>query len=132
MVINRTSNQEGPATLSVYFREPGATYQETQMPSSSFSGFAKAPPPGEGERVLTIDMKHQLSDKILKDLIEKSGAVPVKPTPQEEQDMLEIDELQKTGEVDRARVKKKTDAEKREKRLIAQAQSEAAAIRATL
>ncbi|KAK4181087.1 CI-B8 domain-containing protein [Triangularia setosa] len=132
MVINRTRDAAGPAILSVYFREPGSTLQELQTPSSSFHGFAKAPQPAEGERVLTIDMKNLASEKILEELLTKSGAVPVRPSPQDEADMAELRGLEQTGEIDRDRVKRKTDAEKREKRLIAQAQSEAAAIRAAL
>lgn len=132
MIVNRTTDVTGPAVLSVYFREPGSILQELQTPSSSFHGFAKAPQPAEGERVLTIDMKNLPSEKILDELISKSGAVPVRPTPQDEADLAELRDLERTGEIDRERVKRKTDAEKREKRLIAQAQSEAAAIRAAL
>ncbi|KAK4655941.1 hypothetical protein QC762_306870 [Podospora pseudocomata] len=132
MIVNRTTDVTGPAVLSVYFREPGSILQELQTPSSSFHGFAKAPQPAEGERVLTIDMKNLPSEKILDELISKSGAVPVRPTLQDEADLAELRDLERTGEIDRERVKRKTDAEKREKRLIAQAQSEAAAIRAAL
>ncbi|KAK4166183.1 CI-B8 domain-containing protein [Cladorrhinum sp. PSN259] len=133
MIVNRSHNQTGPATLSIYFREPGATVQpDSAMPSSSTEGDAKAPPPAEGEVVVTIDMKHKRSDIILQDFLAKTGAVPVKPTPQEETLMRDMEELEERGKVDSERVRKMTEHEKREKALMAQAQSEAAAIKAAL
>lgn len=133
MVVNRSHDQAGPATLSLYFREPGATVQsDSAMPSSSTEGDAKAPPPAEGEIVVTIDMKHRRSEMILKDFLAKSGAVPVKATLQEESLIRDMQELEERGKVDRERVKKMIDHEKREKALMAQAHSEAAAIKAAL
>ncbi|KAK4228960.1 CI-B8 domain-containing protein [Podospora fimiseda] len=133
MVVNRTHDQKGPATLSIYFREPGAPIQQdTPMPSSSNDGDAKAPPAADGERLVTINMKNRRSDEILKDFLTKTGAVPVKPTAQEELLMQEIEELKARGEVDRERVSKMVAHEKRERQIRAQAQAEAAAIKAAL
>ncbi len=131
MVVNRTTDQEGPAKLTLYFREPGATLKsDTPQPSSSAGGLAKAPKPAEGERIVTIEMKNRHSDAILKELMEKSGAVPVAPTAQDEADMLDAKDLEEKGVIDRERIKKLNDAARREKALIAQAHSEAAAIKA--
>ncbi|KAK3985810.1 CI-B8 domain-containing protein [Cladorrhinum sp. PSN332] len=133
MIVNRTHDQTGPATLSIYFQEPGSTVQsDNAMPSSSTQGDAKAPPPAEGERVVTIDMKHRRSDMILQDFLAKTGAVPVKPTPQEETLMRDMEELEERGAVDRERVRKMIEHERRERALMAQAHSEAAAIKAAL
>ncbi|AEO61863.1 hypothetical protein MYCTH_2312533 [Thermothelomyces thermophilus ATCC 42464] len=133
MVVNRSHNQEGPATLTLYFREPGATLPaDLPQPSSSTQGLAKAPPPVEGERALTIDMKNRRSEAILKEFMEKSGAVPVKMSPEDEATMREVEEREARGAIDRERIRKQNEAIKREKQMIAQAQSEAAAIRASV
>lgn len=133
MIVNRTRNQEGPATLTLYFREPGATLKsDIPQPSSSTDGYAKAPAPAEGERVVTIDLKNRHSDAILKDFMDKSGAVPVTPTPQDEAERREIEEIKVRSAIDRERIRKMNEAIKREKAMIAQAHSEAAAIRASL
>lgn len=133
MVVNRIENQDGPATLTLYFREPGATLKsDVPQPSSSADGFCKAPVPAEGERAVTIDMKNRRSEAILKEFMDKSGAVQVKPTSQDELDMREVEEREARAIIDRERVRKENEAAKREKQMIAQAHSEAAAIKAAL
>lgn len=130
MVVNRTDNQEGPATLSLYFRESGATLKsDTPQPSSAADGYSKAPAPAEGERVVTIDMKNRRSEAILKEFMDKSGAVPVTASPQDEADLLQARALEERGAVDRERLRRQNEETKREKAMIAHAQSEAAAIR---
>ncbi|KAK4102580.1 hypothetical protein N658DRAFT_495287 [Parathielavia hyrcaniae] len=130
MVVNRTHDQEGAATLTLYFREPGATLKsDIPQPSSSTEGFAKAPTPAEGERALTIDMKNRRSEAILKEFMDKSGAVPVKPSPQDEVLIQEVEEREVQSRYDYERIKKMNEEAKREKAMLAQAQSEAAAIR---
>ncbi len=132
MVVNRNNNQEGPATLTLYFREGGATFTDIPQPSSSTEGPSAAPPPVEGERVVTINMKNRRSEAILKEFLEKTGAVLVKPTPQDEMEQREIEELAMQSAFDYAAVKKMNDEKKREKRMLEKAQSEAAAIKAAL
>lgn len=135
MIVNRTTDQAGPAKLTLYFREPGAapgSEAGVQQLTSATDGFSKAPPPAEGERVVTIDMKNRRSEAILHEFLQKSGATAVEPTPRDEAQLREVEELKARSNVDRARVKKMIDAQKREKAMIAAAHSEAAAIRAEI
>ena len=133
MVVNRTKDQEGPATMTLYFRDVDATLKsDIPQPSSSFQGHSKAPAPAEGERVVTINMKNRRSEAILKEFMEKTGATALKPTEQDEADLADAKEIAERSVVDRARIKKQNEAAKREKAMIAQAHSEAAAIRASL
>lgn len=133
MVVNRSTDQEGPAKMVLYFREPGATLKtDAPQPSSSAEGLAKAPKPAEGERVVTIDMKNRHSDAILQEFMTKSGAVLVVPTAQDEAELLAAKDLEEKGTADRVRIKQLNDAARREKALIAQAHSEAAAIKASM
>ncbi|KAK3683594.1 CI-B8 domain-containing protein [Podospora appendiculata] len=130
MIVNRTENQHGSSTLSLYFREGGTGATEFTMPSSSTKGHAKAPEPVEGERVVTIDMKNRRSEMILKDFMDKTGAVPVAPTPQEEAELKDLAELHKRSEIDREIGRKLQEARRREAAMLAQARTEAAALKA--
>jgi large subunit ribosomal protein MRP49 len=133
MVVNRITDQEGPAMLTLYFREPGATLRsDVPQPSSSTEGFCKAPVPAEGERSITIDMKNRHSSAILKEFMDKSGAVRIKPSAQDESLLAEVEEREANGEIDREMNKKRNEEVRRERRMIAAAHSEAAAIKASL
>jgi large subunit ribosomal protein MRP49 len=133
MIVNRVREQDTPATMTLYLREPGAPVKtDVPTPSSSFDGLSKAPPPAEGERVVTINMSNRRSESILQEFLEKTKAVPVQPTPQDELELREAEEREAQGAIDRERIRKQNEAEKREKRMIAQALSEAAAIKSEL
>lgn len=133
MIVNRTEDQTSPATMTVYFYQnrDGTSTPNSTTPTSSTQGRAKAPPPSENERVLTIDMKHQHSDDILATFMQKTGAVPVVPTTQDESEMRELDSLKQRGTIDRARVLNDLTAARREARMLAQAQSQVVAMKAT-
>ncbi|EFX06292.1 50S ribosomal protein mrp49 [Grosmannia clavigera kw1407] len=131
MIVNRTSEATGPATLTIYFRQKQegviaaaeATEAEPQ-PSSSFVGESKAPQPTPTERTVQIDMKGLRSDAILQDFLSKSGAIPVSPSSQEQADMREVEERAERASVDREVMLKYLTARRREAALLAQAKSE--------
>jgi large subunit ribosomal protein MRP49 len=132
MIVNRHNDNSVPPTMTIYFRDDGATVQDQNSAlHSSTKNESKAPLPADGERTLTIEMRNQHSTTILKEFLSKTGAVPVNPTPEELVEMQEAEELRRRGEVDRVRMKKTVDAAKREKSLMAQAKTEAAAFKAT-
>lgn len=134
MIVNRTKDQAGPAIMSIYFRQAvgdATKFSKHQQPSST-EGESKAPSPEEDEKVVTIDMKSQHSDLILKEFLEKTGAVPVVPTPQEELEMQEVQELKERGDVDREVMLKYLTQQRREAALMAQARNEAAAMKAAV
>lgn len=153
MLVNRSENQAGPATMSIYFRQSAAVAAAgaaattqggktttaaaaammatplAQQPHSSTTGECPAPAPGEGERVVTIDMKNRHSDAILEEFMEKTGATVMAPTPDEEVEMRQVEELTERAVFDRAIMKKYIDDKRREERMLAQARQEAEAIR---
>ncbi|KAK0634641.1 CI-B8 domain-containing protein [Bombardia bombarda] len=142
MIVNRTPSQTGAATLSVYFRDDAliaaagedaaaAPKADSATPTSSSSGHAKAPAHTQGERVVTIDMKNRRSEMILKDFLDATGAVPVVPTNQEEIEMKDMADLKRKSEIDMEIGRKIQEARKREEAILAQARSEAAAIKAS-
>ncbi|KAI1489148.1 50S ribosomal protein mrp49 [Biscogniauxia mediterranea] len=137
MLVNRSSDQSLPATMSIYFRQvsqDAATTERNalplaQQPHSSTEGEHPAPPPEEGERVVTIDMKGVHSDAILSEFMLKTGATPVHPTPDEQVEMRQVEELRERAAYDRAIMKKWLDDKRHEERMMALARQEAEAIK---
>ncbi|KAI2642250.1 CI-B8 domain-containing protein [Xylaria nigripes] len=143
MLVNRSTNQEGPATMSIYFRQADSSADSAstteavrnmlplaQQPYSSIKNEHPAPPPEEGERVVTIDMKNVHSDHILSEFLAKTGATVVKPTPDEQVEMRQVEERRERGALDRSIVKKFIEDKKSEERRLALARQEAEAIKA--
>jgi large subunit ribosomal protein MRP49 len=58
--------------------------------------------------------------------------VRIKPTAQDEATLAEVEEREATGEIDREMNRKRNEEIRRERRMIAAAHSEAAAIKASL
>ncbi|KAI1506322.1 50S ribosomal protein mrp49 [Biscogniauxia marginata] len=143
MLVNRTADQTAPAKMSIYFRQasldPSASSAVlasarnmlplAQQPHSSTENEHPAPPPEEGERVVTIDMKNVHSDAILTEFLQKTGAAAVHPTPDELVEMRQVDELAERAAFDRAIVKNYIDTKRREERMLALARQEAEAIK---
>lgn len=133
MIVNRTSDQAGPATMTIYFRQSAASSSSPvtpeMQPSSSATGQSKAVEPSGDERVVTIDMKGQHSDAILREFVTKTGAVPVSPTPVEEAEMRDIEERTERAVVDREVMRRYLVAERREKALMSQAKTDVAAMK---
>ena len=140
MVVNRSSNNAGPAVMSIYFRQaaaaaaaaPAGGKNQTLLagqPQSSTTNQFPAPPPAEGERVVTIDMKHVPSDAILAEFLQKTGATVLQPSADERSEMRQIEELRERAAVDRAIMKKFIDERRNREALLNKAKAEAEAIR---
>jgi large subunit ribosomal protein MRP49 len=141
MIVNRHKDNSIAPTMTIYLRDEDshARYDDstagpdkaaTSTLSSAWDGSAKAPLPADNERTVTIEMRNQHSSVILKELLEKTNAVPVFPTPQEQAELDEVEELRQRGEVDRERLRKLRESQKRQEALMSQARSEAAAFKA--
>lgn len=133
MIVNRTLETTGPATLTIYFRQQQTDTKPIvtpeNQPSSSFMGQSKAPEPTAAEHTVQIDVKNLRSDAILQDFLAKTGAVPVVPTAEEQADMEEIKERVHRSEQDREVMRKYLETQRREAALLAQAKSEVDALK---
>ncbi|PSR93652.1 hypothetical protein BD289DRAFT_480965 [Coniella lustricola] len=98
--------------------------------ASSTEGEAPAPPPAAGESIITINMKNVESHDILKQFLERTGAVEVVPTEEEAAEMRRLNDLEKQSEVDRAVQKAYRDNIQREKKMLERARQEANALKA--
>jgi large subunit ribosomal protein MRP49 len=149
MIVNRTQEQTGPATLSIYM-SGDAPQQPAQIEghtgaapkravaitdawrtiASSSTGTARAPPPAEGETVVTINMKNVRSAEILKQFLEKTGATEVEPTLEDQEEMARLLELQERAVHDKEVQKRYRETIQSEKRLLERARQEADALKA--
>lgn len=134
MIVNRRDDTEGPATLTIYFRDDAAApakFEGTHV-SSAADGTARAPAPSEGERKVVLDIKGLHSERILEEFMSKANATNMHLTPKEEMELRELEDMRKRGEIDRKVTKKMIDEKRREKARLALAMSEAAANKAAL
>ena len=72
-------------------------------------------------------MRDQSESEILEALVEKIGAVEIKPTEEELAEMKEIEEFKERSEADRVLVREKLLKERREAELLKLARGEAPA-----
>jgi len=123
MTINRTTDQEGPALMTVHFTEPTPTSSSTPAPDSRTSD-----PP---VRIETINMKHRHESEILSQLMTLTKAKPVKPTAEELRQIQELEEHRAQSERDSKRMHEVNEKRKQTEAMLAQARGELAAAKET-
>ncbi|MCJ1392443.1 hypothetical protein MMC18_005310 [Xylographa bjoerkii] len=109
MTVNRTTDQAGPATLTVFF----GTSPASPAPAST----------SVNERVEVIDMKHRQEAEILARLLELTRAVQVRATEEEELELLAMEEERVRSEGDRERNRLFLEEKRRQEALLAQAKA---------
>ncbi|MCJ1320820.1 hypothetical protein MMC15_006161 [Xylographa vitiligo] len=113
MTVNRTTNQAGPATMTVFF----GTSPTSAAPAST----------SVNERVQVIDMKHRKEPEILQRLLELTKAVPVRATEEEELEVRAMEEEAARSEVDKERNRQFLEEKRRQAALLAQAKASVSA-----
>ena len=133
MTINRTTDQMGPATMTIHFADLTTAENTTPNVSSttttqtSTAPVAKSTSMAPTERTATIDMKHRDQSQILAQLLAITKAVPVEPTEEESEQTRELEEQQRLREQDSKRSKAVNKRRKRTEAMLAQARGEVAA-----
>ena len=95
MTVNRRTDQEGPATLTIFFAPPPKTTSASSSPDilsstvTTNSSLSTHPPV---EREESIDMKHIRDSEIYSLLIGLAKATPVVPTVEEEAELGQLKE----------------------------------------
>lgn len=148
MTVNRTTEQAGPATLSIHFATPfepapappflglgtpvaerpttAAATSTTTLPLSSTETTTPTGDHVPVDRIVTIDMKHKTDEHILEAFMAATQGVTVQATD-EEVNMLRMEEESKSkSAVDRERSKQASLAKKRDEDLLKAAQALAA------
>lgn len=149
MIVNRSSNQEGPATLSIYMRAPqGEETPQLKGPSeaiqvpkmaltatswkdiaSSSQGAAPAPQPDEGETIVKINVKHVTESDIWQQFVDKTGAQEVEPSPADQEEIARTAEMKEMAAVSREVQLQYREKLKQEKMMLERARQEADALK---
>ncbi|KAL9031520.1 MAG: hypothetical protein Q9196_000458 [Gyalolechia fulgens] len=115
MTVNRSQDQAGPATLTIFYAsplDPATATNPQDAPTSKHIPF---------ERTETINMKHRHESDILSELIGLTKATPVVATPKEAVELQKLADEEKRGALDRARNAAYTEQKRQEKALLDQA-----------
>ncbi|KAI9834891.1 MAG: hypothetical protein M1819_002799 [Sarea resinae] len=131
MTINRTTDQAGPATMSIFYATPSAdadtsSSTSSPAPTSSTSGDKAPSDHTPFERVQTVNMKHKHESEILAKLMELTKAVPVEATAEELEELRELEEQAAQGERDARRMEQINAQQKRREVMLAQARGDMA------
>jgi len=121
MTISRSADQEGPASLTVFFAAP-PTGSAIPNPTQSTSGDkepSKDPAPVESTK--SINMKHKGEKEILEEFLRLTQGKTVEPSEEEQLQMKELKELQSRSEGDRARQAGVMAQKKRQAEILAAA-----------
>lgn len=124
MSINRTLDQDGPATLTVFFAAPtpesaSATASPAPTPSTHPSTSRSGHDPTD--RIETIEMKNKHESEILAQLLELTRATPYEVTPEEQDELREVEDDKRFSERSRQAQAKLNEVKRQEKALLDQA-----------
>jgi large subunit ribosomal protein MRP49 len=135
MTVNRTTDQKGPATMTIHFADPMTAVNtppavsSTTTTQTSSALVAKSTLMAPTERIAAINIKHTHESQILSQLLTITKAVPVEPTEEELEQTRELEEQQRLSEQDSKRSQAVNAKRKRTEAMLAQARGEVAAAR---
>lgn len=120
MTVNRSRDQEGPATLTIYFAPPPRSSSTTASPAPSSSTDPSNAPSGyaPADRIATIDMKHKHESEILSRLIELTKGMPYEASPDELTELRNLDDEKSRSERDREAQARLNEIRRQEKALL--------------
>ena len=131
MTINRTSDQDGLATLTVFFAPPSHSASPTASPSPSSSTSTSTSPSEHtpSDRIESINIKHRHESEILSRLMELTKAVPIVATPEEEAQLRQLEDDNVKSQQDAQRSAEINERRRREAAVLDQARGDVAAAR---
>ena len=120
MTVNRTRDQEGPATLTVFFAPPSRSSSTTasSAPSSSTEPSTAPSVNAPTKRIETIDMKHKHESEILSRLLELTKGIPYEASPDELAELRDVDDEKRRSERDREAQARLNEVKRQEKALL--------------
>ena len=120
MTINRSHDQGGPATLSVFFAPPPKSSSATASPAPSSSTDPSAAPSGHAsaDRIATIDMRHKHESEILSKLLELTKGVSYEASPDELAELRGVEDEKRRSEEDREAQARLNEVKRQEKALL--------------
>lgn len=127
MTVDRSDDNAGPATLTVFFapaaNPSSASALSSPAPISSTTNAKATSDHTPFERVESIEMKHKHEEEILEQLMQITKAVQVNPSPDEELEMKELEDQRARSERDAETTRVYNEKVRQEKALLEQARS---------
>lgn len=127
MTVNRTTDQLGPALMTVHFTSATeASHVKTEISSTTSKHTSTGPVPESKagpslERTETINMKHRMDSEILDQLLKLTRAKVVTATPEETRQIREIEEQNARSARDAALMAAQIAKRKRDEEILRQA-----------
>ncbi|KAL5334755.1 CI-B8 domain-containing protein [Aspergillus crustosus] len=128
MTVKQTTDQEGPAALTVYFAEK---LSNAAQGSPETVKDEHAPKPSETEKTASLDLRHLAYKDIWNKLKTVTGAQEVVPTAAEEAQLQKIAEWRVKSKEDQARIGAIQQAKKDHELMLQQARGEVEKLRAS-
>lgn len=123
MTVERTEDQEGPASLTVFFaaESEGADVSGSSLGSGSGAGTGAASEGAASERTRSINMKHKKEGEILEEVLRICEGRPVTATAAEEEQLRELEGERQRSEEDRVKQAKVLKDRRRQQEILRQA-----------
>lgn len=133
MTVKQTTEQDGPAALTIYFSAEQRASKAQQITESSSSSppvkDTHAPPPQPSEKTTVLDLKDLEWKDIWKKVKTVTGARDVMATPEEVEQLKKYEEMRVKSEQDRVRVLQIRQAKKDQERMLQEARGEVERLR---
>ncbi|CAF9931772.1 MAG: hypothetical protein HETSPECPRED_008192 [Heterodermia speciosa] len=127
MTVDRSEDNTGPATLSIFFvtttNTSSASAISSQASTSSTTASKATSDHTPFERVESIDMKHKHEEEILEQVMQITKAVKVDPSPDEELEMRQLEDQRTRSQRDAETTRLYNEKVGREKALLEQART---------
>jgi len=123
MTVNRSSNQQGPALLSVFFTQPPESDRSTISPSALSSTKASPSPSSYDPSIAveSIEMRNLQETEILERLLVVTKARPYEASPEEQVDLQEVKDFEERSQADREAQNRLNRIKAEEKAMLEQA-----------
>ena len=120
MTVNRSIDQEGSATLSVFFAPAPrlSSASASPAPSSSTDPSTASSGHAPANRIATIDMKYKHESEILSRLLELTNGRQYEASPDELAELRGVDDERKRSERDRMAQARLNEIKRQEKALL--------------
>jgi large subunit ribosomal protein MRP49 len=125
MTVNRSADQAGPSTMSIFLASTASKSSKT-TPTGTSADTTSTPLLASADEVLTIDMKHKSEEDILSEFLEVTGAKTVKPKPEEIEALKLLEEQKEKSGRDSERSKAVRAQWKKEQAMLAAARGDLA------
>ncbi|RDW94075.1 mitochondrial 54S ribosomal protein mL61 [Aspergillus mulundensis] len=122
MTVKQTENQEGPASLTVYFAEKLSKAASLNTADKD----EHAPAPSATEKTATVDVRNLNYTDIWMKVKNMTGAQEVAATEKEQEELQKIEQEAQKSVKDRARIAAMRQAKLDHERMLAAAKGEAA------